>query len=136
MHRTTLGAMLTALPLAVLPARAQQLPADTTTPHETTASMKDDLRMLLVAEETFFRDSTTYTADIGAPALGFRGLSPRNRLLAIEASATGWTARISGPGGVCAIFVGDAKPLAPAKDEGAPACQQRQGNQLERGLRG
>ena len=92
---------------------------------DSTASVKDDLRMLLLAEETFFQDSTTYTANIGAPALGFWGLRPGNRLVAIEANERGWSARIRGPGGVCAIFVGnmgDMTPLAPANVEGVPAC--------------
>lgn len=86
--------------------------------------MKSDLRNLVVAEEAFFADSVRYTTTIGVGGLDYHP-SPDNKILQLRLTQDGWVATIGNAKSktVCAIFVGST-PLAPAAEEGRPACQQ------------
>jgi hypothetical protein len=88
------------------------------------AQMKSDLRNLIVAEEAFFADSVRYTTTIGPGGLTYQ-LSTDNKILDLRLTEDGWVALIGNAKTktVCAAFVGST-PLAPAKEEGRPACQQ------------
>jgi type IV pilus assembly protein PilA len=79
-----------------------------------------DMRNLSTAQEGFFSDSTRYAgiADTGTGA-GKMNFTPSNgnTALTLTASATGWNARITIPGGQsCGIFYGSA-----ARPTGMPA---------------
>lgn len=84
------------------------------------ATMKSDLRNLMTQEEAHKIDSGSYVTNlpptIWGPSAGVTGPT-------ITLTADGWTAsvgHVSSPR-TCAIFVG-SKPLAPASQEGVPAC--------------
>jgi prepilin-type N-terminal cleavage/methylation domain-containing protein len=86
------------------------------------ASMKSDLRNLVTAEEAYFSDNTTYATATGS--LSYNG-SAGVTVTISGASGTGWgaTASHNGTTVTCAIFAGGWTPIAPAVDEGSPACQ-------------
>ncbi len=111
------------------------------------AAMKDDLRILVMAEEDFFAHSFKYTSLIGPGGLQFdpgarqpgarqrarkaqrRGaaradLKTGNSVPVISLTADGWRAVIGNAHTrtTCAIYVGST-PMAPATKEGDPACQ-------------
>lgn len=86
------------------------------------ASMRSDLRSLIVAEESFFADSIKYTARIGRGGVDFTP-SEGNTSPTINVTPDGWTGII---GNVhtrtrCYIFVGFTS-LPPATKEGVPKC--------------
>jgi len=86
------------------------------------ASMRSDLRSLIIAEEDFFVDSTKYTTRIGRGGVAFTP-SEGNTPPTITLTADGWTGSI---GNVhtrtrCYIFV-DFTSLPPATKEGVPKC--------------
>jgi len=100
------------------------------------ASMKSDLRNLVTAEESYFADSAQYTdqTDCSTPPAGNSAAwcpSTGNTLDALnlgKANKGGWTARETNANTPisCAIYVGDPKPLKPAKNsdpEGVPVCE-------------
>lgn len=84
------------------------------------AAMKSDLRNLVTAEEVFFADSVSYTANVSH--LPYRP-SPGNTVR-ITLTGDGWTAIMTNPGTAvtCVIYVGST-PRAPAVKEGLPACR-------------
>lgn len=86
-------------------------------------AMKADLRELVRAEEKFFADSLKYSSRIGPGGVNLR-LREGNMLLSLQVTADGWAARIghAKTQTVCAIFV-NSTPLAPATNEGEPACK-------------
>jgi prepilin-type N-terminal cleavage/methylation domain-containing protein len=100
------------------------------------ASMKSDLRNLVTAEESYFADSIQYTnqTDCNTPtAPGFLAWcassgNTLNQLNIAKGQKSGWTAQVSNANTAisCAIYVGQANPLKPAKNndpEGVPICQ-------------
>jgi type IV pilus assembly protein PilA len=97
------------------------------------ASMKTDLRNLVTAEEGYFADSTAYTdiTDCNTPpAPGSVAWCPSsgNTLDRIRLQKDGWTARVTNANTAvqCAIYVGGANPLQPARPsdpESVPVCQ-------------
>jgi type IV pilus assembly protein PilA len=100
------------------------------------ASMKSDLRNLVTAEESYFADSLQYTDQTDCahpPAAGAAAWCPStgNTLAQINLAnghKTGWTAQLTNANTAvsCAIYVGQANPLKPAKNndpDGVPICQ-------------
>ena len=95
------------------------------------ASLRNDLRNLVTAEEAYFADHGKYTANLEAIILamkveqsGDRFPTPGNSTPRITLVGGGWTATIQNPNTrqVCAIFVGSTA-IAPATQEGKPECQ-------------
>ncbi len=86
------------------------------------ASMKSDLRNLVTAEEAYFSDNTTYATATGS--LSYNASAGVTVTIA-GATGTGWgaTAAHNGTTKTCAIFAGGYTAIAPAVDEGSPACQ-------------
>ena len=87
------------------------------------ARMKSDLRNLILAEEAFFAHSVRYTTTIGTGGLTYQP-SADNKILELRLTQDGWVATMGSTKTktVCAIFVGST-PLAPAVEEGRPACK-------------
>lgn len=82
-----------------------------------------DLRNLATAEEGYFYEHRTY-----ALALDSLRFSASTAVLVtiLEATNTGWSASAVQPTQTakrCAVFYGNAAPVAPATVEGIPACQ-------------
>ena len=87
------------------------------------ASVKTDLRNLATAEESFFYSNANYTTALDS--VPFKG-SPGVVITVQEATTTGWSADGTHPLAYplkCAVFMGNATPLAPATAEGVLACQ-------------
>ncbi len=84
------------------------------------ASMKVDLRNLLVSQEGYLVDFQTYTTDLGTRYQDSPGITVTLQ----GVSASGWAATAShtGTAMTCAIFYGNVTPPAPATLEGTPAC--------------
>lgn len=87
----------------------------------TRASMKQDLRNLITAEEKFFAESVKYTSTLSA--LDLRP-SPLNRILSFRLTHDGWAATVGNAKTrtVCAVFIGST-PVPPAVREGEPMCR-------------
>jgi len=87
------------------------------------AAMKSDLRNLVTAEVVFSTDSLRYTTLIGPGGLQYQ-LTTGNTGPSIALTGDGFTAQIGNMNTprTCAIFMGTT-PLAPAINEGVPACQ-------------
>jgi len=86
------------------------------------AQMKSDLKNLATAEEAFFYDSTFYTTSL--PALNNFSSSTGVTLNVLQATPGGWSARASHTQTTrqCALFQGNATPVAPATVEGKITC--------------
>jgi len=86
------------------------------------AQMKSDLKNLSTAEEAFFYDSTFYTTSLAA--LNNFNASTGVTLNVTEASPMGWSARAihAQTARQCALFQGNAAPVAPATIEGRITC--------------
>lgn len=87
------------------------------------ASLKTDLRNLATAEESFFYSNGHYTTALDS--VPFKG-SPGVSVTVQEASTTGWSANATHPESYplrCAVFMGNATPLAPATAEGVIGCK-------------
>ncbi len=86
------------------------------------AQMKSDLKNLSTAEEAFFYDSTFYTTSLAA--LNNFNASTGVTLNVTEASPMGWSARAihAQTSRQCALFQGNAAPVAPATVEGRITC--------------
>ena len=84
------------------------------------ASMKQDLRKLITAEEAFFADSVKYTPKLSA--LDLRP-APMNSVLSFQLTRDGWAATVGNAKTktVCTVFIGST-PMAPARREGEPVC--------------
>ncbi len=85
-------------------------------------SMKSDLRNLVTAQEGYLADFQTYTTDLGTQYQASQGVT----VSISGVTASGWSAKAVHPGTAqtCAIFYGSgATPIAPAVNEGEPACQ-------------
>jgi len=87
------------------------------------AAMKSDLHNLTTAQESFFYDSATYTSSL--TKLQFFG-SHGDTISVVQANATGWAATVVNPDSYphfCALFIGNATPVAPATANGVVTCQ-------------
>lgn len=87
------------------------------------ASMKADLRNLVTAQEAYLADNQTYASD--ETQINY-GRSAQVTIDITSGTTSGWgaTATHSGTTVTCAIFYGSgAAPVAPATQEGEPACK-------------
>jgi len=86
------------------------------------AQMKSDLKNLATAEEAFFYDSTFYTTNLAA-LNNFRA-STGVTLTVASATPGGWSAQAihAQTTRQCALFQGNAPPIAPAVIEGRITC--------------
>jgi prepilin-type N-terminal cleavage/methylation domain-containing protein len=87
------------------------------------SSMKSDLRNVASRQEDFFYLNETYATS--AATLNFTG-SPGVVLTVVSADASGWSATTTHPAAdplTCAVFYGNAAPVAPATVEGVVECQ-------------
>lgn len=87
------------------------------------AGMRSDLRNLTTAEEAYFYDHARYTTSLDSMLV-----TPTHGdvVTVVEATATGWSATSNNPESwphFCALFLGDAAPIAPATVGGVVACQ-------------
>ena len=86
-------------------------------------AMKSDLRNLATAEEAFFYDSAKYTNNL----VLMNNFNPSAGVtLVVNATASGWSASATtafAPARQCALFSGNAAPVAPATIEGRITCQ-------------
>ncbi len=86
------------------------------------AGMRSDLRNLATSEEGYFYDHATYTTFLDSVQL-----TPTNgnTVIVTQATPTGWSATSSNAQSYphfCALFLGDAAPVAPATAAGVVAC--------------
>ena len=90
------------------------------------ASMEEDLRNLVTAEEAYFSTYATYTSTTTAMNAT---QSPGNTITVASASATGWAATVTnanitgtnGTPSTCHVAVGSAETTT-TQNEGAPYC--------------
>ncbi|HYL21117.1 MAG TPA: prepilin-type N-terminal cleavage/methylation domain-containing protein [Gemmatimonadales bacterium] len=101
------------------------------------ASMKTDLRNLVMAEEAYFADSLAYTRSTGcatpvpgdAAAFCTSGANVLSRIKLAQGGKSGWTASMTNPNTVksCAVYVGDvtdpANPATSSDAPGTPICR-------------
>lgn len=87
------------------------------------AGMRSDLRNLTTSEEAYFYDHARYTTSLDSvlftPSHG-------DVVTVVEATVSGWSATSNNPQSwphFCALFLGDATPVAPATVSGVVACQ-------------
>jgi len=89
--------------------------------NETAASVKSDLRNLVVAQEAFFADSVRYTRRLGQ-LVSFFAPNPGSTV-EIWLSADGWWGRERLGSIECEIYVGSSRgDLRFARREGEPRC--------------
>jgi len=84
------------------------------------ASMKSDLRNLVVAEEAYFADSVKYTSNLGSAFATTAGVTGPS----IRVTSDGFTAWVGSKYTAtrCVIFIGSV-PLSPARYQGMPQCE-------------
>ena len=87
------------------------------------AAMKADLRNLVSAEVVYSTDSLRFTTVIGSGGLSYQ-VSTGNTGPSIALTGDGFTAQVGNTNTprTCVIFMGST-PLAPATNEGEPACR-------------
>lgn len=87
-----------------------------------TASMRSDLRNLVVSQDGFFFSNSVYTTSLAAlEVTPSRGVA----ITVHAADAGGWSATATHAGGApeeCGIFIGTATPVGPAVSEGLIKC--------------
>jgi type IV pilus assembly protein PilA len=86
-------------------------------------TIKSDLKNLTSMQEGYFFTNETYTNSLAA--LNFAGTNGVTITIA-EADGRGWSATATHPAAfplTCAVFYGQAAPLAPATAEGVINCQ-------------
>lgn len=86
-------------------------------------TLKSDLKNLASMEESYFYTNETYTNSTAA--VGFTSSSGVIISIA-EADGRGWSATATHPAAwpmTCAVYYGQAAPLAPATAEGVINCQ-------------
>lgn len=89
-----------------------------------TEAMRETLRRLAVAEDSYAYDFGVYASDVTAlQARGFASAGPV-RVQVVEATRVGWAATASHPETAvqCHLFVGTAAPLGAATTAGEVAC--------------
>jgi prepilin-type N-terminal cleavage/methylation domain-containing protein len=87
------------------------------------AGMRSDLHNLTTAEEAYFYDHSAYSASLDS--VQFKP-SKGDSVIIVEATVSGWSATSQNPLSYphfCALFLGNATPVAPATDAGVVACQ-------------
>jgi type IV pilus assembly protein PilA len=87
------------------------------------SSLKSDLKNLGTQQELYFYQNRTYSPSLVAVNMA---ASPGVILAITEATANGWSATTTHPSAdplVCAVFYGNAAPVAPATNQGAIRCQ-------------
>lgn len=87
------------------------------------SSLKSDLKNLSAMQESYFYSNETYSNNLGAV-----GFQPTNGVILsiTEADGRGWSATATHPAAfplTCAVFYGQAAPIAPAISEGVINCQ-------------
>lgn len=87
------------------------------------ASLKSDLKNLSAMQESYFYSNETYGASLAAV-----NFSSTNGVIIsiVEADGRGWSASATHPAAyplTCAVYYGQAAPLAPAVAEGVINCQ-------------
>jgi prepilin-type N-terminal cleavage/methylation domain-containing protein len=87
------------------------------------AAMKADLRNLVTAEVVFSTDSLRFTTVIGSGGLTYQ-VTTGNTTPSIVLTGDGFTAQVGNTNTprMCVIFMGST-PIAPATNEGEPACR-------------
>jgi prepilin-type N-terminal cleavage/methylation domain-containing protein len=87
------------------------------------AAMKADLRNLVTAEVVFSTDSLRFTTVIGSGGLTYQ-VTTGNTAPSLALTGDGFTAQIGNTNTprTCVVFMGST-PLAPATNEGEPACR-------------
>lgn len=86
------------------------------------ASIKSDLKNVAGRQEDYFYYNESYTATLGD--LGFQS-SKGVVITMVEGDARGWSALATHPAALpltCAVFYGQAAPVAPATREGVIEC--------------
>ena len=86
------------------------------------SAMKSDLRNLASLQEIYYNTNYSFTNDLDA--VGFRGTDGVTITVA-EADNRGWSAstvHAGLPAESCALYHGNATPLAPATVPGVPTC--------------
>lgn len=86
------------------------------------AAMRSDLHNLLTAQEGYFYDHSAYTTAIDS--LQFN-VTRGDSVSIVQGTATGWAATSQNPLSYphfCALFMGNATPVAPATVSGVVAC--------------
>ena len=87
------------------------------------ARVKSDLRNLETAQESYFYENSMYSTTVAALKVT---TSPGVSITVVAADSTGWSATAvhatTNPV-TCAVFYGQAAPVAPATQEGQIACQ-------------
>lgn len=90
------------------------------------ASMRGDLRNLATAQESYWSENATYYNGTIPSASLLYNPSPGITIVVNAADAAGWSATATSPmvaGSSCAMFVGNAAPVAPATVAGVITCQ-------------
>jgi Tfp pilus assembly protein PilE len=87
------------------------------------ATIKTDIKNLTSIQEDYFYFNETYSSSLSQ--LRFAGTDGVTITIA-EADGRGWSATATHPASyplTCAVYYGDAAPLAPATKEGVIECQ-------------
>lgn len=87
------------------------------------ATIKSDIRNLTSMQEDYFYFNESYASSLNQ--LSFAGTDGVTITIA-EADGRGWSATATHPAAyplTCAVFYGDAAPLAPATTEGVIKCE-------------
>jgi type IV pilus assembly protein PilA len=87
------------------------------------ARVKSDLHNLATAQESYFYEHATYASSL---ALLNVTSSPGVTVTIVESTVTGWSATAVHPAAVpvtCALYYGNATPVAPATVAGAITCR-------------
>ncbi|MCA0375839.1 MAG: prepilin-type N-terminal cleavage/methylation domain-containing protein [Gemmatimonadetes bacterium] len=87
------------------------------------SSIKSDIKNLASMQESYFYDNETYSTTLAG-----LNVTPTNgvTITIVEADGRGWSATATHPAAfplTCAVFYGQAAPLAPATQEGLINCQ-------------
>lgn len=87
------------------------------------SSLKSDLKNLVTQQELYFYTSRIYSGSLVTVGMA---ASPGVVIVITEATANGWSATTTHPSAdplVCAVYYGNAAPVAPAANSGAIECQ-------------
>ena len=87
-------------------------------------AMRSDLHNLVTAEEAYYTNGLQYyNGPLPDPSFSYN-VSENVTVTLVNVSPSGWgaTATHAGSSRTCAVFVGTGGPVAPATNEGQPAC--------------
>jgi len=88
------------------------------------SAMRSDLHNLVTAQEAYFSNGNLYyNGPVPDPSFSY-SVSENVTVTLQNVSPSGWgaTATRLGTPRICAVYVGTGGPIAPATDEGVPAC--------------